>query len=219
MLSPSNSFQTFISAHFLEFGRNANVEASFLFMRREVPVRIANIMKELQLMPKELRNTAGCSLVTRQYAQSFKEMLAFESLSPKDTAVLSDFTAALINIRERHSDTVISMAEAVMELKNIEKAEEKQKGRYSKRREARPKFEKNIQYFLDRLYTSRISTRMLINQHTLLFDDPNQVNLQLKITIPLNRKISICIGSRILSYIFSYCFSEIKLCWNNRSPM
>ena len=185
----SNSFTTFISAHFLEFGRNANVEASFLFMRREVPVRIANIMKELQLMPKELRNTAGCSLVTRQYAQSFKEMLAFESLSPKDTAVLSDFTAALINIRERHSDTVISMAEAVMELKNIEKAEEKQKGRYSKRREARPKFEKNIQYFLDRLYTSRISTRMLINQHTLLFDDPNQVNFQLKITIPQNRKI------------------------------
>ena len=176
----------------MEFGRNANVEASFLFMRREVPVRIANIMKELQLMPKELRNTAGCSLVTRQYAQSFKEMLAFESLSPKDTAVLSDFTAALINIRERHSDTVISMAEAVMELKNIEKAEERQKGRYSKRREARPKFEKNIQYFLDRLYTSRISTRMLINQHTLLFDDPNQVNFQLKITIPQNRKISIC---------------------------
>ena len=206
-----------ISAHFLEFGRNANVEASFLFMRREVPVRIANIMKELQLMPKELRNTAGCSLVTRQYAQSFKEMLAFESLSPKDTAVLSDFTAALINIRERHSDTVISMAEAVMELKNIEKAEEKQKGRYSKRREARPKFEKNIQYFLDRLYTSRISTRMLINQHTLLFDDPNQVNFQLKITIPQNRKISI--GSRILSYILQYCFSEIKLCRNDRSPM
>ena len=33
-----------------------------------------------------------------------------------------------------------------------------------------PKFGKNIQYFLDRLYTSRISLRMLINQHTLLFE-------------------------------------------------
>ena len=32
-------------AHFLEFGRNASLESSFLFLRREVPVRIANIMK------------------------------------------------------------------------------------------------------------------------------------------------------------------------------
>ena len=34
-------------AHFLEFGRNASLESSFLFLRREVPVRIANIMKVL----------------------------------------------------------------------------------------------------------------------------------------------------------------------------
>ena len=174
-----------VTAHFLEFGRNANLEASFLFMRREVPVRIANIMKELQLMPKELSNTSGCSIVTRQYAQSFKEMMAYESLSAKDPAVLNDFTSALMNIRERHSDTVISMAEAVMELKSIQKAEDKQKGKLSKRRETRPKFEKNIQYFLDRLYTSRISTRMLINQHTLLFDDPNHVS------ISINKKLNI----------------------------
>ena len=151
-------------------------------MRREVPVRIANIMKELHLMPKELINTKGCSLVTRQYAQSFKEVLAFESLSGKDPAVLNDFTAALINIRERHSDTVISMAEAVMELKSIQAAEDKQSGRKSKHRN-RPKFEKNIQYFLDRLYTSRISTRMLINQHTMLFDDPSNVSIMTKISI------------------------------------
>ena len=168
------------TAHFLEFGRNANLQASFLFMRREVPVRIANIMKELHLMPKELINTKGCSLVTRQYAQSFKDVLAYESLSAKDPAVLNDFTNSLINIRERHSDTVISMAEAVMELKTIQAQEDKEAGRKSKHRN-RPKFEKNIQYFLDRLYTSRISTRMLINQHTMLFDDPSNVSIILSI--------------------------------------
>ena len=174
-----------VTAHFLEFGRNANLQASFLFMRREVPVRIANIMKELHLMPKELINTKGCSLVTRQYAQSFKDVLAYESLSAKDPAVLNDFTNSLINIRERHSDTVISMAEAVMELKTIQAQEDKEAGRKSKHRN-RPKFEKNIQYFLDRLYTSRISTRMLINQHTMLFDDPSNVSIILCIIFKWN---------------------------------
>ena len=53
-------------------------------------------MKELQLMPKELKETKGCSLVTKQYAQSFKEMMAYESLSAKDASVLKDFTARYI---------------------------------------------------------------------------------------------------------------------------
>ena len=34
----------------------------------------------------------------------------------------------------------------------------------------------NIQYFLDWLYISRISTRMLINQHTALFTELDKVN-------------------------------------------
>ena len=167
-------------AHFLEFGRNASLQTSFLFLRREVPVRIANIMKELQLMPRGLRDTKGCSLVTRQYAQSFKEMTYFENLSAKDPAILNDFTTSLMTIRERHSDTVIAMAEAVMELKSNERAANKgQDASVIRHRDTRPKFEKNIQYFLDRLYTSRISTRMLINQHTMLFDDPDHVSIYL----------------------------------------
>ena len=154
-------------AHFLEFGRNASLQSSFMFLRREVPVRIANIMKELQLMPAELRETRGCRVVTQQYAQSFQEVTAFEKLCVKEEGVLQDFTSALMTIRERHADTVIAMAEAVMELKIKEKQQGTNGGHL------RPKFEKNIQYFLDRLYTSRISTRMLINQHTLLFDEPD----------------------------------------------
>ena len=45
---------------------------SFVFLKREVPVRLANIMKELMLMPVELRRTRACSTVVGQYAQSFQ---------------------------------------------------------------------------------------------------------------------------------------------------
>ena len=68
-------------------------------------------------MPLELRETRGCRVVTNQYAQSFKELIAFERLDGKSPTTLKDFTAALMNIRERHADTVIAMAEAVMEHK------------------------------------------------------------------------------------------------------
>lgn len=51
------------------------------------------------------------------------------------------------------------MAQGILELKE------------SKGGQIEPATEMSIQYFLDRLYMSRISIRMLINQHTLLFGD------------------------------------------------
>lgn len=60
-------------------------------------------------------------------------------------------------IRDRHSDVVQTMAQGILELKE------------SKGGQIEPVTEMSIQYFLDRLYMSRISIRMLINQHTLLF--------------------------------------------------
>ncbi|KAG8428956.1 hypothetical protein GDO86_018716 [Hymenochirus boettgeri] len=39
-----------------------------------------------------------------------------------------------------------------------------------------PVTSQNVQYFLDRFYMSRISIRMLLNQHTLLFGGKVKVN-------------------------------------------
>ncbi len=58
------------------------------------------------------------------------------------------------------------MAEAVMEMKAAADHSNHKKPRYME----------NIQYFLDRLYTSRISVRMLMNQHAALFTDPTTVS-------------------------------------------
>lgn len=62
------------------------------------------------------------------------------------------FTDALITIRNRHNDVVPTMAQGVLEYKDTYGDD--------------PVSNQNIQYFLDRFYLSRISIRMLINQHS-----------------------------------------------------
>lgn len=64
------------------------------------------------------------------------------------------FCRDLVKIRDRHSDVVQTMAQGVIEMKE-------QRGGT-----VEPSMELSIQYFLDRLYMSRISIRMLINQHS-----------------------------------------------------
>uniref|UniRef100_A0A673FGB3 Protein-serine/threonine kinase n=1 Tax=Sinocyclocheilus rhinocerous TaxID=307959 RepID=A0A673FGB3_9TELE len=118
---------------FLDFGStNACEKTSFVFLRQELPVRLSNIMKEINLLPKRLLTTPSVQMV-----QSW-------------------FVNALVNIRNRHNDVVPTMAQGVIEYKEVFGQD--------------PVTNQNIQYFLDRFYLSRISIRMLINQHTLVFD-------------------------------------------------
>ncbi|XP_016044823.1 pyruvate dehydrogenase kinase, isozyme 2 isoform X2 [Erinaceus europaeus] len=118
---------------FLDFGSsNACEKTSFTFLRQELPVRLANIMKEINLLPDRVLGTPSVQLV-----QSW-------------------FTEALVTIRNRHNDVVPTMAQGVLEYKDTYGDD--------------PVSNQNIQYFLDRFYISRISIRMLINQHTLIFE-------------------------------------------------
>ena len=48
--------------HFIKFANNACPQSSFLFLKRELPVRLANIMKELQLLPHQLHDTHACKV-------------------------------------------------------------------------------------------------------------------------------------------------------------
>lgn len=57
-----------------------------------------------------------------------------------------------MRVRNRHSDVVQTMAQGVMELKESHPVDQQ--------------MDNSIQYFLDRFYMSRISIRMLINQHS-----------------------------------------------------
>ncbi|CAI9180268.1 unnamed protein product [Rangifer tarandus platyrhynchus] len=141
---------------FLDFGRdNACEKTSYMFLRKELPVRLANTMREVNLLPENLLNRPSVGLVQSWYMQSFLELLEYENKSPEDPQVLDNFLQVLIKIRNRHNDVVPTMAQGVIE--------------YKEKFGFDPFISSNIQYFLDRFYTNRISFRMLINQHTLLF--------------------------------------------------
>lgn len=62
------------------------------------------------------------------------------------------FTQTLVNVRNRHNNVVPTMAQGVVEYKEAFGVD--------------PVTNQNVQYFLDRFYMSRISTRMLMNQHS-----------------------------------------------------
>ncbi|XP_060137404.1 pyruvate dehydrogenase kinase, isozyme 2 isoform X3 [Zootoca vivipara] len=142
---------------FLDFGSsNACEKTSFTFLRQELPVRLANIMKEINLLPDRVLSTPSVQLVQSWYVQSLLDIMVFLDKDPEDQGTLGQFTNALVTIRNRHNDVVPTMAQGVIEYKEAYGDD--------------PVTNQNIQYFLDRFYLSRISIRMLINQHTLIFD-------------------------------------------------
>ncbi|KAF4019939.1 hypothetical protein G4228_012112 [Cervus hanglu yarkandensis] len=118
----------------LDFGsENACERTSFAFLRQELPVRLANILKEIYILPDRLVNTSSVQLVK------------------------SCFVDTLIKVRNRHHDVIPTMAQGILEYKDACTAD--------------PVTNQNLQYFLDRFYMNRISTRMLMNQHILIFSD------------------------------------------------
>ncbi|XP_022522374.2 pyruvate dehydrogenase (acetyl-transferring) kinase isozyme 2, mitochondrial [Astyanax mexicanus] len=188
---------------FLDFGSiNACEKTSFKFLRQELPVRLANIMKEIRLLPPRLLSTPSAQLVHSWYVQSLMELLDFLDKSPEDHVVLQDFVEALVAIRNRHNDVVPTMAQGVIEYKEAFGQD--------------PVTSQNIQYFLDRFYMSRISIRMLINQHTLIFDSASQPAPSTIGCIDPNCKVTEVIEdayecAKLLCEQYYMCFPELKL--------
>ncbi|XP_011309225.1 pyruvate dehydrogenase (acetyl-transferring) kinase, mitochondrial [Fopius arisanus] len=139
---------------FIDFGMSACERKSFIFLRKELPVRLANIMKEIHLLPDHLLRMPSVGVVNNLYVTSFEEIIHFEK-SEINESTLDKFCQALVKIRNRHSDVVEVMAKGILELKESHDVD--------------GQMENSIQYFLDRFFMSRVSIRMLINQHTILF--------------------------------------------------
>ena len=120
-------------------------------------------MQELHLLPENLLRMPSIELVQSWYQRSFDEILNFEKSDANLKKTHEDFCDTLIKIRNRHSNVVETMAQGVIELKETHQLDQHT--------------EQCIQYFLNRFYMSRISIRMLINQHAALFGSAADVAL------------------------------------------
>ena len=134
------------------------------FLRRELPVRLARRVIELQQLPEGLHAMPSVQRVREWYIQSFVELR--RSRMPVDVESEAEFHRLLQNIYERHAPTLITMARGVYELRQT---------LYKKHGEA---FEfgdvTSIHGFLDKFYMSRIGIRILIGQYVELRHDDQQ---------------------------------------------
>lgn len=65
-------------------GISACERKSFIFLRKELPVRLANIMKEIHLLPDNLLKMPSVGIVNNLYATSFEEIIHFEKVEIND---------------------------------------------------------------------------------------------------------------------------------------
>lgn len=68
-------------------GLSACERKSFIFLRKELPVRLANIMKEIHLLPDNLLKMPSVGIVNNLYATSFDEIIHFEKVEVNETTL------------------------------------------------------------------------------------------------------------------------------------
>ncbi|MCD9560111.1 [Datura stramonium] len=146
--------------HMVNFGctsspRNLLVSAQFL--HKELRIRIARRVIELENLPYGLSSKPAVLKVRDWYLDSFRDLRSYPEIKDKNDEL--EFTQMVKMIKVRHNNVVPVMALGIQQLKKD-----------------RPKFDyedlSEIHQFLDRFYMSRIGIRMLIGQHVALHD-PN----------------------------------------------
>ena len=123
----------------MDHGQSSNTHKSFLFLKKELPTRLANMIMELQLLPEPLRKQKECAQILNDYITSFRDLTQFD-IKSGSFEDLENFTESLNLIRRRHLDTVPLMAQAVFKMSNVSQSDG---------------VTDTVQYFLDRLYTNR----------------------------------------------------------------
>lgn len=140
-----------------EFARAADEKTyihSAQFLHREMPVRFAGKVKELEDIPGGLHQVPSIKAVRDWYIQSFAEITEF----PFPRSVEDDrrFSELVKRIKNRHRNQVVVMALGIQE--------------YLRRHPPSGLDEDAVRQFLDGFYMSRIGIRVLLGHHTALHE-------------------------------------------------
>lgn len=131
-----------------------NLLLSAQFLHKELPVRLAHRVVELENLPYGLSEKNPILQVRQWYIDSFKDLRNFPEM--KSISDEANFNNLLYQVKMRHNDVVPTIALGINELK----------------KDLGPKMGRldvpEIHQFLDRFNMSRIGLRMLIGQHVAL---------------------------------------------------
>eukprot|EP01104_Vermistella_antarctica_P017494 TRINITY_DN61_c0_g2_i1.p1 TRINITY_DN61_c0_g2~~TRINITY_DN61_c0_g2_i1.p1 ORF type:complete len:597 (-),score=116.68 TRINITY_DN61_c0_g2_i1:65-1855(-) len=145
---------------------------SMVFLRNELPIRLAHLLLELDALPGHLSDMPSVIRVREMYANSFENIVGtfpkaktIQDMSDDEAnEILPKFSRALHSILVKHNPVVTTMAQGILELKE-----------YLKQRGMDAQFPQ-IHYFLDRFFMSRIGIRVLMSQHLELFHNTDDEN-------------------------------------------
>ncbi|GIL78201.1 hypothetical protein Vretimale_7587 [Volvox reticuliferus] len=154
--------QTGVSLKYmLDFGQNP-IERQMLlsaqFLHKELPVRLAHRVAELENLPYGLSAKKPILQVRDWYVESFRDLRSFPPV--RDIGDELKFTEMLRHVYRRHANAVPVMAKGVSELREELRARQQLTEL------------PEIHQFLDGFYLSRIGIRILIGQHIALHEPP-----------------------------------------------
>lgn len=136
-----------------EFGQRPNDITLMLaaqFLHDELPIRLAQRVRQLRDMPMGLSNVGSIREVRKMYEHSFKLIKSIPKPRSKDQE--QDFTTLIHDIKEKHRHLQLHVAEGLQELCTT--SPEAIKFDFSSS--------------LDAFYSNRIGIRLLIGQHVAL---------------------------------------------------
>ena len=73
--------------HFVSVAREGDAQQSFLFLRNELPVRLASMMKEMGHLPARLLDMPSVKIVNGWYGASLTELHSFKGIQPNHAVV------------------------------------------------------------------------------------------------------------------------------------
>ena len=137
----------------IKFGREADRKTllmSAVFLQKELPIRIAKRVQELQSLPVSMYSTRSVRELAALYEDTFFRVLNHEP--PNHSKSEEKFSDMLLDVREKHKLVQANIAAGFSEML----------------RTGVPKWaleSQEIQDKLTRFYTGRIGVRLLIDQH------------------------------------------------------